>query len=61
MYMGKGYLLAKFGKSNSSLANETQNMALVGILSTQLLHRQFIDEFQPANIAPLRLDKIVRN
>ena len=55
-----GHLIAKFEKNSSSPANETQNMALVGILSTQLLHQQFIDEFQPANVKPLRPDKIVR-
>jgi asparagine synthase (glutamine-hydrolysing) len=55
-----GHLIAKFEKNSSSPANETQNMALVGILSTQLLHHQFIDEFQPANVKPLRPDKIVR-
>ena len=56
-----GHLVEKFERGNASLANETQNMALVGILSTQLLHRQFIDAFQPADISQLRLDKIVRN
>ena len=54
-----GHLIAKFEKNSSSPANETQNMALVGILSTQLLHHQFIDEFQPANVKPLPMGKLL--
>jgi len=55
-----GHLLAKFRKNISSVANETQNMALVGILSTQLLHHQFIDEFHSAAVKPLRPNKVIR-
>lgn len=55
-----GHLIAKLEKNSSSPANETQNMALVGILSTQLLHRQFIDEFQATTIKPQLPNKIVR-
>jgi asparagine synthase (glutamine-hydrolysing) len=54
------HLITKFEKNSSPLANETQNMALVGILSAQLLHHQFIDEFKFAAVKPLRPDKIVR-
>jgi asparagine synthase (glutamine-hydrolysing) len=55
-----GHLLEKLKKNISSVVNETQNMALVGILSTQLLHHQFIDEFHSAAVKPLRPDKVIR-
>jgi asparagine synthase (glutamine-hydrolysing) len=55
-----GHLIAKFEKNSSLPANETQNMALVGILSTQLLHHQYIDNFQPTYPKLQRPDKIVR-
>lgn len=55
-----GHLVAKYQKINPAAANETQNMALVGILSTQLLHHQFVENFSGAAIAPVRPDKIVR-
>jgi asparagine synthase (glutamine-hydrolysing) len=54
------HLIAKFNKENITFANETQNMALVGILSTQLLHHHFIDEFQSDASKPLRPNKVVR-
>jgi len=38
-------LIQKCRKQNGSLSSERENMALVGILSTQLLHYMFIDEF----------------
>ncbi len=55
-----GFLLAKFRKEAPSAVNETQNMALVGILSTQLLHRQYLEEFPGERIRPVIPDKIVR-
>lgn len=39
--------LAKKAAAGAPLG-ETDNMALAGILSTQLLHRQFIEDFRPA-------------
>jgi asparagine synthase (glutamine-hydrolysing) len=38
-------LAAKCRTNAGQLLSERENMALVGILSTQLLHRQFIEEF----------------
>jgi asparagine synthase (glutamine-hydrolysing) len=53
-------LMEKFQSSDRFIASETQNMALVGILSTQLLHHHFIDvwtdDFRPIAITK----KIIR-
>jgi asparagine synthase (glutamine-hydrolysing) len=38
-------LAAKCETNAGQLLSERENMALAGILSTQLLHRQFIEEF----------------
>jgi len=54
------FLRKKFSIDSKQVANETQNMAMVGILSTQLLHQQFIEEFRPEQIVPVVADKIVR-
>lgn len=54
-----GFLIAKLEKNTLSPVNETQNMALVGILSTQILHSQFIDEFKSITVKSLP-HKIVR-
>jgi asparagine synthase (glutamine-hydrolysing) len=54
------FLSKKFTKESKQAANETQNMALMGILSTQLLHQQFIDDFRPEEIQPAEPNKIVR-
>ncbi|BBO81234.1 asparagine synthetase B [Desulfosarcina ovata subsp. sediminis] len=40
-------LIAKCGKGKGQLLSERENMALVGILSTQLLDHQFISSFPP--------------
>jgi asparagine synthase (glutamine-hydrolysing) len=57
-----GHLVNKFRKSGQSFASETQNMALVGILSTQILHHQFIDSFDLHQVEPHNVGKkIVRN
>lgn len=40
--------------------SEVDDMALVGILSTQLVHQQFVEHFQPAPIQTARL-KVVEN
>jgi asparagine synthase (glutamine-hydrolysing) len=53
------HLVAKFRGENSSVSSETQNMALVGILSTQLLHRLFVEDFSGLQRAPCRLDKVI--
>jgi asparagine synthase (glutamine-hydrolysing) len=54
-------LVAKYKKSDQTISNESQNMALVGILSTQLIHHQFIENFSRDDIESLRPDKIIRN
>ena len=38
-------LVAKCSQGQGSLLSERENMALVGILSTQLLHHQFVERF----------------
>jgi asparagine synthase (glutamine-hydrolysing) len=40
--------------------SESQNMAVVGILSTQLIHEQFINGFSSMQIQPSKPDKIIR-
>jgi hypothetical protein len=35
-------------------------MAVAGILSTQLLHRQFIEDFPGKDVKPVRPDVVVR-
>ena len=54
------FLRKKFNKDSKQAANETQNMALVGILSTQLLHQQFVEDFDPRKIKPVVPDRLVR-
>jgi asparagine synthase (glutamine-hydrolysing) len=40
--------------------SESENMAIVGILSTQLIHEQFIKDFGGFSVRPIKPDKIVR-
>lgn len=47
-------LIAKARQQNGRLDSERENMALVAILSTQLLHRQFIRDFPAQSNAPMR-------
>lgn len=65
-YLGKtGYfnvqktslLVSKFKKVEQFIASETQSMALVGILSTQILHHTFVENFPSNSIVPLELSK----
>jgi asparagine synthase (glutamine-hydrolysing) len=53
-------LLDKYRKSEGSTGSEVQNMAVVGILSTQLIHNQFIENFPWKQIEPLEPDKVIR-
>lgn len=55
-----GLLTGKFRKAGPSFANEFQNMAIVGILSTQLVHHQFIENFPGRAVVPVTPDKIIR-
>lgn len=51
------HLVARFRKGDRVLPSESQNMALVGILTTQLLHHQFVEAFQRAE--PVQPDRII--
>lgn len=53
-------LFDKQRRSNSAQASEMQNMALVGIVSTQLIHDQFIDRFHGELVVPVVPDRVVR-
>lgn len=59
---GKVSLLTKkFARKANQAANEVQNMALIGILTTQLLHQQYLVDFDPHRIEAAVPDKVVRN
>jgi asparagine synthase (glutamine-hydrolysing) len=53
------YLVDKYRKSDHLIASETQNMALVGILSTQLVHYHFLDDCSAGRIQPIEIKKKV--
>lgn len=53
------HLVKRFVKGDSSIESETQNMALTGILSTQILHHQFIENFDSQTVIPHKVDKRV--
>ena len=56
-----GHLISKFMKGDRFVESETQNMALIGILSTQILHQQYIESNDARNVNPQNVDKrIVR-
>jgi asparagine synthase (glutamine-hydrolysing) len=55
-----GKLMTRYRKKETSVDNEVQNMAIVGILSTQLVYHQFIENFPWKPIEPLAPDKVVR-
>jgi asparagine synthase (glutamine-hydrolysing) len=50
-------LASKCRRLNGNIISERENMALVGILSTQLLHKQFIEEFP---VHPIRMPNKIR-
>jgi asparagine synthase (glutamine-hydrolysing) len=52
-----GYLVNRFMKDDGHTESEVKNMALVGILSTQILHHQFIESFGSRSTDRLKLDK----
>ena len=55
-------LLAKrFGRETKHAASEVQNMALMGILTTQLLHQQYVEEFDPRAVEPAVPDRYIKN
>lgn len=53
------HLISRFRKGDSVAASETMNMALAGILTTQLMHRMFIDDFRGSRVEPAKLDRLV--
>lgn len=52
-------LFAKIRRSDQEFSSEFDNMALVGVLSTQLLHRQFIEGISLHTVEQVRPDKII--
>ncbi len=53
-------LVNKLRKAEPPVSSEFQNMAFVGILSTQILQDQFIDNFPICDVQPIKPDKIIR-
>ena len=53
-------MINKYKNAGASFSNEFQNMAVVGILSTQILHDQFIENFPGRNVLPVKPDKAIR-
>ena len=48
-----GKLMARYRRKDTVVDNEVQNMAIVGILSTQLVYHQFVENFPWKPIEPL--------
>jgi asparagine synthase (glutamine-hydrolysing) len=53
-------LFEKYLQQGQAPASETHNMAIVGILSTQMLHEQFVENFPGRDIVPAKPTKIIR-
>ncbi|MBI5591093.1 MAG: asparagine synthase (glutamine-hydrolyzing) [Deltaproteobacteria bacterium] len=51
------HLVDKYQKSDRLITSETQNMALVGILSTQLVHYHFMDGSTADTIKPIEIQR----
>ncbi|MCP3930155.1 MAG: hypothetical protein GY705_13770, partial [Bacteroidetes bacterium] len=54
------HLFKKCSVQKQGGVSESENMAIVGILSTQLIHEQFIKGFDSLSIQPAKPDKIIR-
>lgn len=52
-------LYAKFRNSGAVFASESQNMALIGVLSTQILHQQFVKGGRLHAAGQLKPDRII--
>jgi len=52
-------LVNRFIKDDRFVESETQNMALIGILSTQILHEQYIENFYAQSVQPVTVDKMI--
>ena len=55
-----GHLVAKYRQADTKIDSEVQNMAVVGILSTQLIYDQFIENFPWKVVEPIIPDKIIK-
>ncbi len=53
-------LFEKYIQQGQTPASETQNMAIVGILSTQIIHEQFVENFPGRKIECARPKKIIK-
>ncbi len=53
------HLLAKIRRSDQDSTSEFSSMALVGVLSTQILHRQFVEGDSLHGVEQIRPDKII--
>jgi asparagine synthase (glutamine-hydrolysing) len=54
------YLFKKSIAQKNGSVSESENMAIVGILSTQLIHEQFIKGLANLSILPAKPDKVIR-
>ncbi len=52
-------LFDKFRRADQEFSSEFQNMALVGILSTQLLHQQFVEGTSLRAVEQVRADRVM--
>ena len=52
-------LFGKYQNQAQARPSEVQNMAVVGILSTQLLYEQFVENFNPEIVNPVIPNKII--
>lgn len=52
-------LFEKFRRSNQEFSSEFQNMALIGILSTQIIHQQFVEGGSLRAVEQTRPDRVV--
>lgn len=52
-------LFEKFNRPNQDFSSEFQNMALVGILSTQLIHQQFVEGTSLRAVEQIRADRVI--
>ena len=52
-------LFGKYQNQAQARPSEVQNMAVVGILSTQLLYEQFVEGFNPEIVNPTHPNKII--
>lgn len=52
-------LFDKFRTPHHDFANEFQNMALIGVLSTQLIHQQFVEGVSIRAVNQIKADRII--